>query len=57
MSLKDFNWQQYLQNYPDLQAAGINTRENAWRHYIRYGKHEGRTFNLIKIIFEGISDL
>jgi hypothetical protein len=39
-----FDWKTYVQNYPDLQAAGINTEKKALHHYNRFGKKEGRTF-------------
>jgi hypothetical protein len=37
-----FNWRQYLENYDDLISAGINTKEEAWCHWIDTGKKEGR---------------
>ena len=40
---KEFNWKQYILNYPDLQAAGINTQYLALKHYRIYGKKEGRS--------------
>lgn len=39
---KIFDWVFYVNNYPDLQRAGINTKEKAIQHYIKYGKKEGR---------------
>jgi hypothetical protein len=41
-----FNWKQYIINYPDLQLAGINTKEGALRHYKLFGKKEGRNDNI-----------
>jgi len=41
--MNHFNWQQYLQNYPDLQAARIDSQEKAWAHYNLHGKNENRT--------------
>ena len=41
---KKFDWQTYINNYEDLQKAGINNKEKAWKHWIEYGKSEGRTF-------------
>jgi hypothetical protein len=38
-----FNHTEYILNYPDLQEAGINTLKQAWAHYTRFGKSEGRT--------------
>lgn len=40
-----FDWKCYVDNYPDLKEAGINDCEQAWNHYQRYGKQEGRTYN------------
>ena len=42
--LNDFNWKQYLTNYPDLKEDGITTQEKAWNHWTRHGKKEGRTY-------------
>lgn len=39
--MENFNWEAYLENYPDLQ--GITTQIDAWRHYQRFGIHENRT--------------
>jgi mannosyltransferase OCH1-like enzyme len=39
-----FNYKNYLANYPDLVAAGIDTPEKALSHYKNIGIHEGRTF-------------
>lgn len=41
--MQTFNWKAYLENYPDLQLAGINTREKALRHYKRTGQKEQRS--------------
>lgn len=40
-----FNWQIYINNYQDLCDAGINTADKAYRHWIKYGKNEGRIAN------------
>jgi hypothetical protein len=32
--LLEFDWKQYLINYPDLKNDGIKTRESAWNHWI-----------------------
>jgi hypothetical protein len=40
---KDFNWQQYLSNYPDLRSVGINNKQLALRHFRLHGITEGRT--------------
>ena len=38
----EFNWVQYLRNYPDLRAKNISTEEDATKHNISYGKTEGQ---------------
>jgi len=40
----DFDWQTYVNNYPDLRAAGIDTKEKAIEHWLKQGKREGRTY-------------
>ena len=40
-----FDWKQYLHNYPDLIANGINTREKSLNHWKIHGKKEGRTYD------------
>lgn len=43
MKTKDnFNWEIYIQKYPDLCKAGINTADKAWNHYQRFGINENR---------------
>ena len=39
----NFNWKNYVLNYPDLVKVGIVTEELAIKHYTRFGKKEGRT--------------
>ena len=41
--MDSFNWKQYLQNYPDLKEAGIDTPQKAFSHYNRYGINENRS--------------
>lgn len=41
--MENFNWKNYIERYPDLQEAGINTRKKAIRHYNNFGKNENRT--------------
>lgn len=45
-----FDWKMYVDNYEDLQQAGIRTEEQALKHWNRYGKREGRTFYKINKI-------
>lgn len=44
-----FDSQFYLQMYPDLKKAGIKTKENAYIHYLQYGKKEGRVCNKLQL--------
>jgi glycosyltransferase involved in cell wall biosynthesis len=43
-----FDWECYLNEYPDLLACKINTKEKAIKHWIRYGNAEKRTIRYIK---------
>jgi len=43
MSYEVFDWENYINKYEDLRNAGINTKENAWNHWINHGINEGRT--------------
>ena len=47
-----FHWEQYLSNYPDLTAAGINNSEKALNHWINHGQAEGRTYIPLKFNWE-----
>ena len=44
--MDNFNYKQYLLNYPDLTAAGITSYEKALEHFIKHGKAEGRTYTI-----------
>lgn len=39
-----FDWKTYLVTYPDLQLAGIKDKISAYRHWIKFGKKEGRIY-------------
>lgn len=41
---KDFDWQFYIDNHPDLQDAGINTELAAITHYLTHGVFEDRVY-------------
>ena len=44
---KKFDWKTYLKNYSDLKK--INNKEEAWYHWMTYGKNEKRvTYDLKK---------
>lgn len=40
----DFNWEWYLELNPDLIRAGLNTKEKAIEHWLKYGYKENREF-------------
>jgi hypothetical protein len=40
--MESFDWEFYINKYPDLKRANINTKEKAIQHWIKYGKKEGR---------------
>ena len=44
-----FDWEYYINIYPDLQKAQINTEEKAILHYLNFGIKENRKTHKIKI--------
>ena len=46
-----FNWEFYINKYSDLQNSTIKNREEAWEHWIKYGKKEQRIYADIPILF------
>lgn len=40
--METFDYLFYLELYPDLRKAGIQSKEQAYRHYMINGRHEGR---------------
>lgn len=49
---KNFNWNIYLENYPDLKHSGIDSEIKAWNHYRHFGIHENRTDKKIENNFK-----
>jgi hypothetical protein len=47
-----FNWEFYINKYPDLQNKKIINREDAWEHWIKHGKTEKRIYVDIPILFD-----
>jgi hypothetical protein len=39
--MNEFNYKVYISNYPDLQGK-IYHKDEAWDHWLRFGKNEGR---------------
>lgn len=46
-SIRDFSWKDYLLLNPDL--AYIKTEQSAIRHYLKFGKSEGRQYKIDSI--------
>jgi hypothetical protein len=46
---KQFDWIFYTNYYPDLKKAGINTKRKALKHWIDFGRREGRICNASSI--------
>jgi len=49
-----FNWQAYLDNYPDLRMAGISTQSDAIKHWNNNGKKEKRTDKPLNNIYDNM---
>ena len=47
--MENFDYQFYLDLYPDLRKAGITTEERAYNHYLKSGKKEGRICHPVQI--------
>jgi hypothetical protein len=39
---ENFDWEFYINRYSDLRKSNINTKEKAYRHWVQFGKKEGR---------------
>lgn len=46
-----FNWEYYVNKYPDLANYQIDNKEKAINHWIKYGKKEKRICSDIPIFF------
>lgn len=42
-----FDWKNYIKNYPDL--CHFTHKVDAWKHWIKFGKEEGRTYGKIDV--------
>ena len=42
--IENFDWKKYLENCEDLRNVKNYTKENAWEHWINYGKNERKYF-------------
>ena len=46
-----FDWKYYLSKYPDLLEHGINTKQDAIKHWNTFGKKEGRLSSINDFLF------
>ena len=46
VDMKDFDWEVYLLNHPDLVAKGIRTKNDACNHFKATGYWEKRSFQV-----------
>lgn len=54
---KDFDYQTYIELYPDLAAAGIDDYQKAKEHYLFFGIRENRTYKIFNdISYQSISE-
>ena len=44
-----FNWEIYKELNPDLIRSGLRTKQQYDRHYMMYGKREGRKCNILQL--------
>ena len=44
-----FNWEIYMELNPDLVKIGLRTKQQYERHYMMYGKREGRKCNILQL--------
>jgi hypothetical protein len=47
-----FHWEYYLNKYQDLRKNGLKSPEDAYQHWLNYGKSELRIYIDIPIIFD-----
>ena len=47
-NIDNYDWERYLDDNIDLKKAGINTKNQAVKHWLKYGKNEGRNIYKIK---------
>jgi hypothetical protein len=45
---ENFDWKFYLEYYEDLRNAGLETKEDAEKHYLNHGHTEGRIYKNFK---------
>lgn len=41
-----FDWRHYLLSNPDLQRAGLTSADHAVAHWLRFGRHERRSYGM-----------
>jgi hypothetical protein len=50
--MSKFDWQYYLERYPDLNANGIKTEQQALQHWFDHGEKEGRVSIRTPLLFD-----
>lgn len=48
--MENFDYMFYLNFYPDIRKAGLITKKQAYNHYRKYGKKEGRVYSYNQLI-------
>ena len=51
INYEDFNWNEYINLNKDLHI--MNTKDEAWKHWINHGQIEERPLTLINNTFRG----
>ena len=46
-----FNWEFYINKYDDLNNGNLKNHEDAWYHWLSFGKKEKRIYSDISIFF------
>ena len=50
-----FNWEFYINKYNDLNNGNFKSHEDAWYHWLTFGKKERRMYTDISIFFNWIN--
>ena len=49
MATTIFDWKEYVSLNPDLQQAGIDTKEKAEKHWLDFGFNEKRLYKVVTV--------
>ena len=53
----NFDWKFYINYHTDLKRKHINNENDAYKHYIKFGKKENRIINAHQILKKNIKTL